>query len=122
MLPKRNFLQNLRIHTEVFMHNCISQRECADWCTRGPSQAGSRVPRNETAPSMLALDFDVLFRAVRERLRLSAQGDEILLPTVVLECTEALEQLHQILIQDRELPKLNRFTITRADVVESRNE
>ena len=83
------------------MHYYISPKDCADWYTGDTSEAVPRVRCSGIAPSMSVVDFDVLFKAVGQRLILSVQGSATLLPTAVLECTEALEQLHQMLIQDR---------------------
>lgn len=79
----------------------ISPTDCADWYAGGRGRGSTCTPRGGTGPTMLATDFDMLFRAVGERLRLSIQTDTPLLFTSALECADALEQLHQILIQDR---------------------
>lgn len=47
-------------------------------------------------------DFDVLFNAVTQRLRMAATAETATLSDVVHECTDALEQLQQMLRETRE--------------------
>lgn len=91
---------------DVVMDYYISPRDCTDWYAKGLEHRCTPTPCGGTGPCMPAADFDMLFRAVGERLRLSSQNDTHLLSSCILECADALEQLHQMLIQDRASKKV----------------
>jgi len=54
----------------------------------------------------VAQDWDLMFNAVKARLRAAAQGgqDSASMSGAVLECVEALEQLHRMLEAQRTTP------------------
>lgn len=85
------------------MH-CYPAPEISDDFRTGPPPfLANGIPRLDTSPAMTIRDIDMLFKAVTKRLRQAASADVAALPTLVLECTDALDQLHTALMEQCEL-------------------
>lgn len=112
--PQKVLAQRLqrahRLQPTAFMHCPPAPEICADLRTGNPTFLVNGLPRHGTSPAITIRDIDMLFQAVTERLRQAARSDAASLPSLVLECTDALDQLHEALIEQCEAIRLT-FTM-----------
>lgn len=78
-----------------------------DLRTASPTFLAKDIPRLGASTAMAIRDIDMLLRAVTERLRQAARSDAPALSTLVLECTDALDQLHAALMEQCEPLRFN---------------
>lgn len=78
-----------------------------DLRTASPSFLAKDIPRRGASKALAIHDIDMLLQAVTQRLRQAAGSDTPALSTLVLECTDALDQLHTALEEQREPLRFN---------------